>query len=346
MKKSIIKKILILSASLLLLTLVLPLLFLHKYNLHQLQKGSMAVSSEFKKYLSHSQTVVNFISSDQTIKSSILQYYVNENIKKLQNRFNELKSKYSDVRFISVYNKQGTLFLSTDYLQQNKSLDIKNILNTKQKFKVEYCLDFNQFLCISRRPLYNALNMKIGYIVVGFSLQSLWDNLGISKDFILFLYQNSRKILAYPFDEPIYSIEQPEPQKKYTLIRINKKKYYQHFVNINNSGFKIKVLYPYKNKIFIFIFLLNIFLLLFILCFLIFLLIQNRWAKNDDKIRKNTDELLKYSQKTLHNVSRVKDTLDDLKYQKEILNKRLEKVKHFSFGSKASSEEFKIIEPE
>jgi len=346
MKESIIKKILVFSVSLFFLTLFFPLLFLNKYNLHQLQKGSMAVSSEFKKYLSRSQTVANFISSDQTIKSSILQYYVNENIKTLQQRFNKLKEQYSTVRFIAVYNKQGKLFLSTDYLQQNKSLGIKNILNSKQKFNVEYFLDFNQFLCISRRPLYNALNMKIGYIVIGFSLQSLWDNLGVSKDFILFLYQNSRKILAYPFNVPIYSIAQPEPQKKYTLIRINKNKYYQHFIDIDNNGFKIKVLYPYKNKIFIFIFLLNIFLFLFILVFLIFLLMQNRWAKNDEKIRKNTDELLKYSQKTLHNVSRVKDTLDDLKYKKELLNKRLEKVKHFSFGTKASSEEFKIIEPE
>lgn len=346
MKQSIIKKILVLSVSLFFLTLVFPLLFFNKYNLHQLQKGSMAVSSEFKKYLSHNQTIVNFISSDQIIKSSILQYYANENIKNLQHRFNKLKEQYADVRFISVYNKQGNLFLSTDYLHQNKSLDIKNILNTKQKFKIEYFLDFNQFLCVSTKPFYNALNMKIGYIVIGFTLQSYWNNLGLSKDFMLFLYQNSRKILAYPFDVPIYSIDQPKPKKKYTLIRINKKTYYQHFTDIDNSGFKIKVLYQYKNRLFRLIFLINIFLFLLILFFLIFFLIQNRWAKKDEKIRKNTDELLKYSQQTLHNVSRVKDTLEDLKYKKEILNKSLEKVKHLSFGTKASSEEFKIIEPE
>ena len=79
---------------------------------------------------------------------------------------------------------------------------------------------------------------------------------------------------------------------------------------------------------------------------LVVFLVQNKIAQHDALVKNTTNEMLKYSQQTLKNVSLVKDTLEDLNYKKEVLAENLDKIKKFSVGQRTAYNEFKVIEPE
>lgn len=332
------------------LSLGLPFFMLRNYNLKVLRHDYLHARISIARCAEMNRNIFAGIASDNMVKSSLVQYYFSGNLAELQNHLSLLKRNYENISLISLYDREGKLFLSTDY-SIDASLPVAEVLETAGlQVSLLYSRDQNQYLYGLTAPLKNDLNVRIGYIRVYYTIADLLDSLNLAPSVVLLLEQSRRMVLAWPKTARIEDLDKSGllDSRLTGPVSMNGKRYMKFSPPEEAGGFRLHLLIKHFHFVFYTIVLVNIFLLAGVIVFLVRQLIIRKTSEKDDMIRTTADDLIRYSQKALRDMYVIQDIMEDVNRRKEHLKTRLDKIKvKRSSGSSEYGEEieFKAIKP-
>ncbi len=349
MDKNLNRNIFLFLLMLFILSLVLPITMLTKMNNERLERKYHEVVSHFRQFIQLQNSIYSSISSDNIVKASLLQYVLNSDVTLLQKHLNYLKDSFPGVKLLSLYDKSGKLFLSTDYSVMGSMNAYSLFQLNKPVYGIFYMKEYNQYMLSVTAPLYNAFGLGIGYVRLFTTLDAFLEKLSLGDDFALFLSQNGKIVFMAPAslsitdDKVLNELDRPG----FKDVFITKKKYISFSAQDSIENIQTIVMIRSFNLLMQILVFVNAILLLLVVYFFIRARIESLRKVEDDKLKGTTDELLGYSQKALHNVYTLSDLVSEMKNEKEDLRNKIRKMdfQQYSGGSTGKKNEFKIISP-
>lgn len=349
MDKKLNRNIFVFLLILFVLSLLLPVLMVTRFNDVRLERKYDETFSGIKQFIQMQNSVYSTISSDNLVKASLLQYSLSSDVMLLQKHLNLLKENFPDIKLLSLYDKSGRLFLSTDYSVVDH-LDAASLFRiNKPVYGISYMKEYNQYVFSVTAPLYNAFGLAIGYVRVLSVLDPLMDKVSLEDDYSLFLSRNGRIVFIAPStlsitDEKVLAnLDRPGMN---SLI-IGKTRHAVYSTTDSIEGLRVILAARSFNSVLRILLIINAILLLLVIYFFIRARIESMRKTEDDKLKGTTDELLGYSQKALHNVYTLSDLVSEIRTEKEGLREKIRNldVSQLAPGGAGKKNEFKIIPP-
>ncbi len=331
------------------LSLGLPVIMVTRLNHDSLEKKYSDSVSYLKQFVQLQNNVYSSVASDNIIKSSLMQYSLNNGVNVLQSHLNFLKENFSDVKLVSLYDKTGKLFLSTDYAVVDTMNAYSLLQLNKPVYDLLYMNEYNQYLFCITAPLNNDFGISIGYLKIFVTLDKLIKKLDLGDDSGFFLAKNGKVIFAAPA-----TLEITDDKVLYQLDKQGQGNIFfkkTHYLTLSHgddvNGFHPITILKYFNNLMRILVMVNIIILLLIVYFVIRTRIERGRHSDDAKLKGTTDEILDFSQKALQNVYKLTDIVGEIRMEKEDLKKKIKDLKVEKTVGSGSGQvnDFKIIEP-
>ena len=347
MKQS--RNIFIFLSVLFVLSLVFPIIMVTRLNHDRLGKKYSDSVSYLKQFIQIQNNVYSSVASDNIIKSSLMQYFLGNEVSVLQTHLNFLKENFPDVKLISLYDKTGKLFLSTDYAVVDSMNAYSLFQLNKPVYDLFYMNEYNQYLFCITAPLNNDFGIGIGYLKIFVSLEGLIKKLDLGDDHGFFLTKNGKVIFSAPAtleitdDKLLYQLD----QQRYGNILIKNVRYLSLSRSDEVNGFRPIVTLRFFNNLMRILVMINIVIFFLIIYFFVRLRIEKSRNSDDAKLKGTADEILDFSQKALQNVYKLTDIVGEMRMEKEDLKKKIKELKIEKTAPSGSGQvnDFKIIEP-
>jgi len=301
------------------------------------------VFSSFQRYVLSSKETWLFISSDNILRSSFLQLSLAQNVKELQSHLNRLVANFDSVQSCAIYDRNGKLFLATDYKSMPFSLNASLLFAREPVCDVFFSSEYNSVVMAITGPLKNSFSFQTGFVRIIFLLKPFINAAGLNNDFRLFILQSGR---VYPlihiyesFDEK--EILKPSSKKNFSKILYSGKSYIRYDLFKSESGMTpVLMINAYPLSLYIIVGI-NLLFIVFLIFASFFLIKRYNESRKIELFKKSAEEISAFSKKTVEDVNALKDIVQQIQTEKVIL---LEKL-----GSEQSTEdkreEFKLIEP-
>jgi hypothetical protein len=328
-------------------SLAMPFLLLSFGVQRMLDAKYLQVRSGFRKYLLGQNEAWLFTASDNIIRSGFLHFSLAQDLAGLQSHLNALAKQFDSVKAIALYDRNGRLFMATDYKAASASLSPALLVGAVAPvYEIVYAPEYNRYVLSITGPLKNTFSFQTGFVRILFLLDPFLESAGLTSDHRLFLASGGRLVPLNRMDETPNDQELLKPSSGSTFTPVSHAghRYLRYDRNEPEFGLKLVLLYRAYPRSFFWLAGINGVLVLALLAGGLYYLVRRREVIRGAAIRRTTDEVLQFSQKTMREVGALRDIVGEMRAEKAELRKVVESA---PVGRSQDDEDrqFQIIEP-
>ncbi|MBN1898196.1 MAG: PDC sensor domain-containing protein [Spirochaetes bacterium] len=185
--------------------------FLYKSNYN---KANLTIKELFIQFMEEGGRVVESVSEDPIIKSSIMQYHLGENILPVLKVLSMYKKNYQQIKNIGIFDSHYN-FITSDIesLSASRQVPVEWFVSSQNKklylSPIYFHREFNQYIVSFITPLKNVIDETVGFIKLDISIKPLLEEMEKYTDITIMVINGSENRInfVYPLDANISDLK-------------------------------------------------------------------------------------------------------------------------------------------
>jgi len=206
----------------------------------KLKKIASENFNEFKNFINNKVLVTKMISDDVLLQSTLIQHEYKTQLQETYKQLMVYKQNFSDIRNISLFSKKYNLVLTSEVEEYiiNKNLRKEWFLNAQSEgyyiSDISYINRYNEYMVSIIYPIKNIINEFVGYVLIDFSLESLFKKFSRYKNLIVVLSEKDKIVFTYPLYKIVKDLDS---LKKYPFYVKNEYDVSHYLITIAEKDF-------------------------------------------------------------------------------------------------------------